>query len=154
MFSSALHADLFIRVIYKMPFRGSQTNSSLSRPAPHSKCTLHSYYSLTSGSVWTDFLKASATGTRNAQQCRRVESRARSAHSARVIDESDDQKNLSSRSRRRRHRRCGCAARGEAGSAALVCAESARARPPRSNTFRERAFPPGVSILPCRSPVD
>lgn len=58
--------------------------------------TTLAYYSLTSGSVRTNFLKASATGTTNAQQCQRVESRARSAHSARVIDESDDQKNHSS----------------------------------------------------------
>lgn len=79
---------------------------------------------------------------------RSVGSRARSAHSARVIDESGDHKNHSPDP----HAAAAAAvattaARGEAGSAALVCVEFAA-----EHTFRERAIPPGASLPPPAPP--
>jgi len=51
--------------------------------------------------------------------------------------------------RSERRRRAAC---GEAGSAALVCVESDRARPSPEHTFRERAFPPGAPLSPAVQP--
>lgn len=72
-------------------------------------------------------------------------SRARSAHSARVIDESGDHKNHSPDPDAAAAAAVAAttAARGEAGSAALVCVEFAA-----EHTFRERAFPPGAPLPP------
>lgn len=70
-------------------------------------------------------------------------SRARSAHSARVIDESGDHKNHSPDPDAAAA--AATAARGKVGSAALVCAEFAA-----EHTFRERAFPPGAPLPPTR----
>lgn len=84
-------------------------------------------------------------------------SRARSAHSARVIDESGDHKNHSpdpdaaAAAAAVTAAAATTAARGEAGSAALVCEEFAA-----EHTFRERAFPPGAPLPPprCRYSAD
>lgn len=87
----------------------------------------------------------------SARIARSVGSRARSAHSARVIDESGDHKNHSpdpDAAAAAAAVAAATAARGEAGSAALVCAEFAA-----EHTFRERAFPPGAPLPPPPPPL-
>lgn len=73
--------------------------------------------------------------TMSARIAQRGIARSLSAFRACHWRERRSQKSLSRSGRCRRSRRR-CAARGEAGSVALVCAESARARPPRNNALK------------------
>jgi len=90
----------------------------------------------------------------SARITRSVGSRARSAHSARVIDESGDHKNHSpdpedaAAAAAAAAVAAATAARGEAGSATLVCVEFHRRA-----QFGERAFPPGASLPPPLPPL-
>lgn len=114
-------------------------------PAPHSKFTVFMFH--LHQDAFRRFFKGQRYRDKRATMSARIAQRgiARSLSAFRACHwrERRSQKSLSRSGRSRRR----CAARGEAGSVALVCAESARTRQLRNNTFKRTRVSTRSSLL-------